>query len=65
MRRDVTPEDVLAGEPLLELTEVAPGIDVRTQVLDQIGFEVRVSPQLKKMDPRIFTDEPMGYELPL
>ena len=65
MRRDVTPEDVLAGEPLLELTEVAPGIDVKTQVLDQIGFEVKVSPQLKKMDPRIFTDEPMGYELPL
>ena len=59
MRRDVSPEDVLAGEPLLELTEVAPGIDVKTQVLDQIGFDVRVSPQLKKMDPRIFTDEPM------
>ena len=42
------------------LTEVAPGIDLQTQVLDQIEFDVQVADDLKEMDPRIFTDEPMG-----
>jgi propionate CoA-transferase len=32
------------------LIEVAPGIDVRRDVLDRIGFEVRVSEQLITMD---------------
>lgn len=64
LRTDVSYEEVMAGEPMLELIEVAPGIDVKTQVLDLIDFEVRVSPELKEMDPRIFTDGPMGYMLP-
>ena len=42
------------------LTEIAPGIDLRTQVLDQMNCEVIVSPQLKLMDARIFLDKPMG-----
>jgi propionate CoA-transferase len=44
----------------LVLTEIAPGIDLKTQVLDQMEFEVRVSDELKEMDPRIFVDQPMG-----
>jgi len=42
------------------LTEIAPGIDLQTQVLDQMECIVAVSPDLKLMDPRIFKDEPMG-----
>ena len=64
LRTDIGPDDVLSGEPALELVEVAPGIDVETQVLPFIGFDVKISPDLKEMDPRIFTDEPMGYSLP-
>ena len=43
----------------LVLIEIAPGIELQRDVLDQIGFEVRVSPTLRKMDARIFRDEPM------
>ena len=45
------------------LTEIAPGIDLKTQVLDQVvGFELKVSPDLKLMDERIFRDEKMGIK---
>lgn len=43
----------------LVLTEIAPGIDLEKEVLDQIEFEITVSPQLKEMDPRIFREEKM------
>jgi propionate CoA-transferase len=33
----------------LRLDEVAPGIDVRTEILDQIGFSPKISPNLKSM----------------
>lgn len=42
------------------LTEIAPGVDLQKDVLDQIEFKVLVSPQLKLMDERIFTDQVMG-----
>ena len=45
------------------LTEIAPGVDLQTQVLDMIDFDVRVSPDLKLMDARIFAEGPMGLEL--
>ena len=45
------------------LTEIAPGIDLQTQVLDQIEFPVKVSKDLKLMDERIFLDKPMGLEI--
>jgi propionate CoA-transferase len=38
----------------LELIEIAPGIDVKTQVLDQMEFEPLISPNLKTMDPMLF-----------
>lgn len=45
------------------LTEIAPGIDLEKQVLPMVDFDLRVSPNLKLMDERIFKDEPMGLKL--
>jgi len=45
------------------LVEIAPGIDLQTQVLDQIEFPVIVSPMLKEMDARIFRPEKMELKL--
>ena len=42
------------------LNEIADGVDLQRDVLDQIEFEVHISPQLQKMDPRLFHDSPMG-----
>lgn len=36
------------------LTEIAPGIDLQTQVLDLMGFKPIVSPNLKEMDADLF-----------
>lgn len=42
------------------LTEVAPGIDIQTQIIDLMGFVPRMDGQPKLMDARIFKDELMG-----
>ena len=42
------------------LTEIAPGIDLQTQVLDQMEFRPHIAAELKQMDERIFREEPMG-----
>lgn len=42
------------------VTEIAPGIRLREDVLDQIGFDVDVLPDLSPMDPRIFREGRMG-----
>ncbi len=47
----------------LTLTEIAPGIDVQTQVLAQMEFAPTVSPSLRDMDARIFRDAPMGLSV--
>jgi propionate CoA-transferase len=44
----------------LVLAEVAPGIDPRRDVLEIIGFEVRVAEPLLPMDARLFRAEPMN-----
>jgi len=44
----------------LVLREIAPGVRLKEDVLDQIGFEVRVDPELKEMDPRLFREGAMG-----
>jgi propionate CoA-transferase len=44
----------------LELTEIAPGIDVQRDVVDRMAFRPRISPDLKIMDTRLFTPSPMG-----
>jgi propionate CoA-transferase len=45
----------------IELIEIAPGISLERDVLAHVGFDVRVSPDLKLMDPRLFRPEPMQY----
>lgn len=44
----------------LVLTEIAPGVDLQRDILDQMEFAPVVSPELKLMDKRIFMDAPMG-----
>ena len=56
----VTERAVFRLEPDgLALTEVAPGIDPRRDVLERIGFEVRVAEPLGTMDARLFRAPPM------
>ncbi len=47
----------------LTVTEVAPGIDLERDVLDRSEFPLQVSEQLKIMDERLFTPEPIGLTL--
>src|SRR5581483_7522575 len=44
----------------LELVEIAPGVDLERDILARMEFKPLVSPQLSRMDPRIFADGPMG-----
>lgn len=48
----------------IELTEVAPGLDVMSDVLDHMEFKPLVREELREMDPRIFQDVPLGLALP-
>lgn len=45
------------------LTETAPGIDPRTDVLERLPFPVRVADDHRNMDQRLFDPAPMGLEL--
>jgi propionate CoA-transferase len=47
----------------LTVTEVAPGIDVARDVLSRVDIPLRVSPDLRVMDQRIFRPELMRLEL--
>jgi acyl CoA:acetate/3-ketoacid CoA transferase len=47
----------------LMVTEIAPGIDLQRDVLDQADMALRVSPNLRQMDAALFTDAPMGLQL--
>jgi len=44
----------------LVLTEIAPGVRLQEDVLDQLAFTPRVAPNLATMDVRLFTPGPMG-----
>jgi propionate CoA-transferase len=44
----------------IELIEIAPGVDLQKDILDQMEFTPAVSTDLKSMDPRIFKNEKMG-----
>jgi propionate CoA-transferase len=49
----------------LVVTEVAPGIDVARDVLAQAAIPLAVADDLKLMDARLFTDQPMRLTLPV
>ncbi|MCR1899425.1 acyl CoA:acetate/3-ketoacid CoA transferase [Irregularibacter muris] len=42
------------------LKEIAPGIDVQEDIVNQMGFQPIIPKDLKEMDSRIFREEPMG-----
>jgi len=44
------------------LTEVAPGIDMQTQIIDLMGFMPKMTGTPKLMDARIFSDALMGLK---
>lgn len=44
----------------LIVTEIAPGVDLQHDVLDQATSHLRVSDTLKTMDAALFVDAPMG-----
>ena len=47
----------------LTLTEIAPGMDLQKDILDQMMFKPAVSENLKLMDERIFRPEKMNLKL--
>lgn len=47
----------------LELIEIAPGIDMQKDILNHMAFSVKISPNLKLMDERIFKDEKMNLKI--
>ena len=53
----LTPEGVV-------LTEIAPGVDLETDILAQSEFPLIVSDALKPMDPALFGEGPIGLTLP-
>ena len=46
----------------LTLIEIAPGVDLQKDVLDQMEFKPYIAEDLKLMDARLFTDEVMGLK---
>ena len=47
----------------LVLTEIAPGIDLQTHILDQSEFPLIIAEDLKPMDSALFIDAPMRMKL--
>ncbi len=52
----LTPEGIV-------VTEIAPGVELQSNILDQAEFPLIVSPQLKEMDKRLFDPAVMGMTL--
>lgn len=52
------------GPQGLVLKEIAPGIDLKTQILDRLDFDLTVDTDLKQMDERIFREGKMDLTLP-
>ena len=47
----------------LELTEIAKGVDLEKDILNEMEFKPFISSNLKEMDERIFKDEKMNLKL--
>lgn len=53
---ELTPDGIM-------LTEIAPGIDLQSQILDLMEFKPLISPDLKEMNPALFrVTEPFGLK---
>ena len=52
----LTPEGIV-------VTEIAPGVELQANILDQAEFPLIVSPSLKEMDKRLFLPDKMGLAL--
>ncbi len=48
------------GDKGVELVEIAPGINLERDIRPHVDFDLRVSPDLKEMDPRLFLEQPLG-----
>lgn len=46
----------------LKLIEIAPGMDLQRDILDQMDFEPIIDDDLEMMDPRLFHDGPMNLD---
>ncbi len=49
----------------LELVEIAPGAQLERDILQRMGFEPRIAPNLRLMDVRIFRPQMMGPGTPV
>ncbi len=52
------------GDTGLTLIEIAPGIRVDQDIRPFVGFDFKLSPDLREMDHRIFRNGPMGHVCP-
>ncbi|GAB6094165.1 acyl CoA:acetate/3-ketoacid CoA transferase [Desulfatiferula olefinivorans] len=50
------------GKNGMELIEVAPGVDLQKDILDQMEFKPYIAGEPRLMDERIFRPEPMGIK---
>ena len=50
------------GPDGIELLEIAPGVDLQTDVLDLMDFVPAMEQPVKLMDPRLFLETPMGLD---
>lgn len=51
------------GTDGLTVVEIAPGVDLQRDILDRSGTPLKVSPDLKQMDARLFSPDPIGLDL--
>lgn len=47
----------------LTIREIAPGVDLQRDILDQAAFALKVAPELKIMDARLFRSNPVNLKL--
>jgi propionate CoA-transferase len=52
------------GPAGIVLTEIAPGIDLQSHILDQSEFPLIIADDLKVMDANLFAEDPIGLSLP-